>query len=229
MATNLEDTALAPFATITANDRLKSSFGAWFWGSVAVAALLHGAVIAFWPDMQAADYGIVSSEMAAVELPPEVEIPPPPEQIQRPAVPVLSTSVDIQEDLTIPETTFRDNPVSDLPPPPTAGSVDVSQAPTFTPYEVAPEFRDRAALARLLQQRYPPTLRDAGIGGTVRVWVFIDENGDVKNTRVVESSGYPALDQAATEVMSAVKFKPALNRDTRVAVWVQFPVTFQVQ
>ncbi|MGI9179437.1 MAG: energy transducer TonB [Longimicrobiaceae bacterium] len=229
MATNVQDATLAPFTRVTANDRLKSSFGSWFWGSVAVAALIHFALLALWPDMQAADYGFISSELEAIELPPEVEIPPPPEQIQRPQVPVLATEVNINEDLTIPETTFRDNPVTDLPPPPTAGTVDVSQAPTFTPYEVAPEFRDRAALQRLLQQKYPPTLRDAGIGGTVRVWVYINEQGQVQNTRVVESSGYPALDQAATEVMQAVRFTPALNRDQRVAVWVQFPVTFQVQ
>ncbi len=229
MATHVAETPLAQYTHVTANDRLKRSFQNWFWGAVAAAALLHGAVIAFWPDMTAADFGITSAELEAIELPPEVEIPPPPEQIQRPAVPVLSTNIEIQEDLTIPETTFRDNPVHELPPPPTTGTVDVSQAPTFTPYEVAPEFRDRRALERLLQQRYPPTLRDAGIGGTVRVWVYIDENGDVKNTRVVDSSGYPALDQAAIEVMQAVKFKPALNRDQRVAVWVQFPVTFQVQ
>ncbi len=229
MATEVADTPLAQYTHTTANDRLKSSFNAWFYGSIAVAALLHFAVIAFWPDMEAADYGIVSGELEAIELPPEVEIPPPPEQIQRPQVPVLSTDISIEEDITIPETTFRDNPVTDLPPPPVGGSVDVSSAPTFTPYEVAPEMTNRSQFQRVLMQRYPPTLRDAGIGGTVRVWVFIDENGNVKNVRVVETSGYPQLDQAAIEAMGEARFRPALNRDQRVAVWVQFPVTFQVQ
>ncbi len=229
MATEVADTPLAPYTHLTANDRLKNSFNNWFWGAVALAALIHFAVIAFFPDMEAADYGIVSAELEAIELPPEVEIPPPPEQIQRPAVPVIATDIQIQEDITIPETTFRDSPVTDLPPPPTAGSVDVSAAPTFTPYEVAPEMTNRTQFQRILMQRYPPTLRDAGIGGTVRVWVFIDEQGGVRNVRVVESSGYPALDQAAVEVMNEARFRPALNRDQRVAVWVQFPVTFQVQ
>jgi TonB family protein len=213
----------------TANDRLKDSFSSWFWGSVAVAAVVHGLVIGFWPEMTAADVSIGDRSITAVELPPEVKIPPPPEQIQRPAIPVISTNVNIQDDITISETTFSENPISDLPPPPTGGGVDVSEAPTFTPYEVKPEMRNRSELVRTIERNYPSTLKDAGIGGTVRVWVFIDESGSVKNTRVVESSGYPALDKAAEEAMKVVKFSPALNRDQKVAVWVQFPVTFQVQ
>ena len=219
---------LEPLVHTTANDRLKGSFTSWFWGSVAVAAVVHGAVIALWPSMTAEDMGIGDSSIEQIELPPEVEIPPPPEQIQRPAIPVISTNVDISEDITIEETTFESNPISDLPPPPTGTGVDVSDAPTFTPYEVAPEMRNRAELIKTIERNYPQTLKDAGIGGTVRVWVFIDESGNVQQTRVVESSGYPQLDEAAEKSMKVVRFSPALNRDQKVPVWVQFPVTFQV-
>ena len=37
-----------------------------------------------------------------IELPPEIEIPPPPEAISRPATPVMATA-DIDDDITIAE------------------------------------------------------------------------------------------------------------------------------
>jgi protein TonB len=217
-----------PYA-MTANDKLKRSFNDWFWGSLAAAAVIHFLIIAFFPDMEAADVGIRSTEIQQVEFMQEFEIPPPPEQIQRPSIPVLSTDVTISEDITIGEVTFSENPVSDLPPPPSGSGVDVSDQPTFTPYEVKPDFRDRAAFGRLLERRYPPMLRDAGIGGTVTLWVFIDESGVVKNTRITQSSGYDQLDEAARAVMQEARFTPALNRDQKVPVWIQIPVTFQTR
>jgi TonB family protein len=220
----------APYVAPTANDRLKNSFNNWFWGSLAAAAAIHFLVIALWPDMQAADVSIRSDQMEQIELVQEFEIPPPPEQIVRPAVPVLSTDINIAEDITIGEVTFSENPVSDLPPPPAGRGVDVSDQPTFTPYEVKPELRNRAEYGRALERRYPPMLKDAGIGGTVVLWVFINEQGAVTNTRVVNSSGYDQLDEVAQAVMrETARFTPALNRDQRVPVWIQIPVTFQTR
>lgn len=217
------------FVEPTANDRLKNNFNNWFWGAIAAAAVLHFLIIAFFPDMEAADVSFSSRELESVEVVQEFEIPPPPEQIQRPAVPVLSTDVNIDEDITIAEVTFDENPVSELPPPPTGSGVDVSSQPTFTPYEVKPELRNRSEFSRALQRAYPPMLKDAGIGGTTVLWVYIDESGAVQNTRVTQSSGYEQLDQAAQQVMAQARFSPALNRDQRVPVWIQLPVTWQVQ
>ncbi|HET7275655.1 MAG TPA: TonB family protein [Longimicrobiaceae bacterium] len=217
------------FGSYNANDRLKGSFNNWFWGSLAVAAVAHFALLAFWPDMQAADVSYTSEQLQQIDVIQEFEIPPPPEQIARPAVPVLSTDVNISEDITIGEVTFDENPVSDLPPPPTGQGVDVSSQPTFTPYEVRPEMTNRDEYARILTQKYPPMLRDAGIGGTVVLWVFINEQGEVQNTKVTTSSGYEALDQVAIEAMQQATFSPALNRDQRVPVWIQMPVTFQTR
>lgn len=222
--------AHAPYVEPTANDRLKSTFGNWFWGGIAAAALLHFLLIAFWPDMEAADVSINSSEIEQIDLVQEFEIPPPPEQIVRPAVPVMSMDVNLTEDITIGEVTFEENPVSELPPPPTGRGVDVSEQPAFLPREVEPTFRNRQAFGRALERAYPAALKDAGIGGTVVLWVFVTENGEVGNVRVQESSGYPQLDDAAERVMrETAQFTPALNRDQQVPVWIALPVTFQVQ
>lgn len=209
----------------TANERLKQSFGNWFWGSIIVATFAHFALFQFWPDMTAADFSFEAAELEAIELPPEIEIPPPPEAIARPATPVISDAV-IEEDITIAPTTFEDNPVEDLPPPPEATETDLSAAPTFTPFTVRPDLKNANEVRRALEREYPPLLRDAGIGGTVNVWFFIDENGRVMRTQVQQSSGHKALDDAALKVADIMEFTPALNRDKRVQVWVAFPITF---
>jgi protein TonB len=191
-----------------------------------LATVFHFCVFAFWPEMTAEDVSFETAELEAIELPPEIEIPPPPEAIARPATPVIAAA-EISEDITIAPTTFEDNPVEDLPPPPEeVTTTDLAAAPTFTPYTVRPDIKNRAEVARALEREYPPLLRDAGIGGTVQVWFFIDEEGSVVNTQVNESSGHKALDDAAIKVAEIIEFTPALNRDKRVPVWISLPITF---
>lgn len=212
----------------TANERLKRTFGSWFWGSMIAATVVHFGAFMFWPELTTEDMSFTSEELEAIELPPEIEIPPPPQQIARPATPVMATA-EIDEDITIAPTTFEDNPVEDLPPPPEEAATDLSAAPTFTPFTVAPSILNRQEVVRAMEREYPPLLRDAGIGGTVTVWFFIDEDGVVQDYRVSQSSGHQALDDAAIAVASVYRFSAALNRDKKVPVWVQFPITFQVR
>jgi len=110
----------------------------------------------------------------------------------------------------------------------TAPDVGLQSAPTFTPFTVAPRILNRDEIRTALQRDYPPLLRDAGIGGTVKVYFFIDAQGQVQNVRIDKSSGHPALDEAALKVGRAMRFAPALNRDVKVPVWVSFPITFAV-
>lgn len=215
-------------STETANERLKRSFSSWFWGSMIMATALHFVTFALWPDLTAEDFSYTAEELKAIELPPEIEIPPPPQSIARPATPVIAEA-DIDEDITIAPTTFEENPVDELPPPPDEIATDLSAAPTFTPFTVAPDILNRSEVVRAMEREYPPLLRDAGIGGTVRVYFFIDENGQVQDRRIDVSSGHQALDDAALTVADVYRFSPALNRDKKVPVWVSFQITFQVR
>jgi len=212
----------------TANDRFKKSFDTWFWGSVLAATVVHFVVFMFWPSMTAEDVSFDSEELVAIELPPEIEIPPPPQAISRPATPVIAAA-DISEDITIAPTTFEDNPVEELPPPPDEEAVDISAAPTFTPYTVRPDLTNEREVQRALEREYPPILRDAGIGGTVNVHFFIDEEGMVQRTLVAQTSGHASLDEAALRVANVFRFTPALNLDKIVPVWIAIPITFQTR
>jgi periplasmic protein TonB len=211
----------------TANDRFKKGFADWFWVSLILATLLHAALFFALPRFGVDEWAFAATELETIELPDQIEIPPPPEAIQRPATPVIAEA-SIDEDITIAPTTFEDNPIENLPPPPT-GDQDLSAAPVFTPMTVRPQLRNDRAVQQALMRHYPPLLRDAGIGGTVLMWFFIDENGRVQNTRINQSSGYDAFDQAAQNVASIMEFSPAYNRDQRVPVWVALPITFAIQ
>ncbi|MGD8699643.1 MAG: TonB family protein [Gemmatimonadales bacterium] len=212
---------------VTANDRFKRSAGSWLWGSVMVATVCHFGLFKFFPELTASDVSYGVEEFVAVELPPEVEIPPPPEQISRPAVPVVAAT-ELEEDITIAPTTFEENPVENLPPPPSDAS-RIGDQPVFTPYTVRPEIKNRREASRIVERYYPRLLKDAGVGGRVMIWVFIDTNGIVKNAQVQQGSGNSALDDAALKAAREFEFTPALNRDKKVPVWVAIPITFSVK
>ncbi|MCY4648696.1 MAG: energy transducer TonB [Gammaproteobacteria bacterium] len=211
-----------------ANDRFKKSFSAWLWGSVLTATALHFAMFMFWPDMTAANVPSDSTETRVVVVPPEIEIPPEPEAISRPAIPVITTA-DISEDITISPTTFEDNPVETLMQPRDEEAGSLIDAPAITPMTVRPSITNRRELQRALEREYPAMLRDAGIGGTVLIHFFIDEEGTVQRTLVAEASGHVSLDEAALRVAGVARFTPALNLDKVVPVWIQIPITFRAR
>lgn len=216
----------------TANDRFKQSYRALFWVSLILATGAHFALFDFWPEMMAEDVSFTVTELQAIELPPSIEIPPAPQAIARPATPIIAPG-NIDEDITIAPTTFEENPVSELPPPPSLldqrPTRELAEGPAFTPFTVKPDIKNRDEVQRAMEREYPILLRDAGVGGTVLVWFFIDEQGRVVRTLVRESSGYQALDEAALKVANIVEFTPAINRDKRVPVWISLPVTFTLK
>lgn len=226
----IDETRSAGAATLSgsANESFKHSFSPWFWGSISAATLMHFLVFAYWPSMSAADASVDAGATPLLNPPTEFELPPPPEPITRPARPVISEAL-LDLDVTIPSTDLTDNPARTLPPPPDAIETNIADAPMWTDVDVHPFIMNRDELQRALEREYPPFYRDAGIGGTTRVWFFIDETGKVVKTRIHTSSGYKALDDAALKVSHLYEFSPAMNRDKRVPVWVSLDITFRTR
>jgi periplasmic protein TonB len=190
---------------------------------------VHYGLLSWAPNIRVGELNWTTEELRMVDVPPPaVELPPVPERIARPATPVVSSAA-IDQDITIAPTTFEANPVESLPPPPSTipkDAEDIRAAPTFTPYTVRPELRNPDEIRRALEAAYPPLLRDAGIGGRVLVWVFINEDGVVEKALVKEGAGSPAFDEVALAVTPRMHFSPAINRDRRVAVWIELPLVF---
>jgi len=213
-----------------ANDRFKQGFANRFWWGTAIAVVLHFMLFAWFPPMSVADVSFGERSLEAVDLPPdEVDLPPPPAQIARPAAPVISSDAEISEEITIAPTTFEENPIALLTElEPVAEAEDVlADYEAFTPSMVRPEVRNREEVGRRMAQLYPPVLRSAGIGGTTRIQLWLDESGQVQRAAVAGSSGYPLLDEASLRVIEVVQFSPAMNRDRHVRVRILWPITWR--
>jgi periplasmic protein TonB len=76
---------------------------------------------------------------------------------------------------------------------------------------------------------YPENARNKGWEGTVKLQILVSTEGRVEDVRVVASSGYAELDQAALRAVRAWRFSPALQKGTPVAAWATLPITFDLQ
>lgn len=213
--------------TPTANDRFKQSSRSSFWIALIVATVFHAAVFMGSPVFALGpghDDDIAIQTL--LDLPPDVRVPEPPAPMRRPAKPVIA-DVQVEDHRTI-EPTIPQDWIRRLEPPQAGGRED-ARARELTPMDIAPRLLNARAVQRALQDHYPAILRDAKIGGTTSVRFLIDETGRIEETRIHESSGYEAFDQAALRVARIMEFSPALNRDQRIAVWVAIEIRFEVR
>ena len=141
--------------------------------------------------------------------------------------PALSGDRKIEAWVAFP-VSFQLRAVEEAPPATVGARPDPADGPVFTPFTEAPNLINREEVVAALEREYPPMLRDAGVVGTVAVWVFIDESGIATDVRVKDSSGQPALDDAALRVARVFRFSPARNGDQVVPVWVSLPIRFAV-
>jgi periplasmic protein TonB len=157
-----------------------------------------------------------------IPLTEQIKRPPPP---ARPSVPIPTEDEDVPEDLTIDETEidFNEEPPPAPPPP-----KEAEETPFFVPYDSRPEIIGGMAEVKKYL-KYPEIARRAGVAGTVFVQVLVDIQGNVIDTKVIKSLGNNGCDEAAIIALKKVKWKPALQRDKPVQVWIGIPVVFQLK
>lgn len=68
---------------------------------------------------------------------------------------------------------------------------------------------------------WPQADLEAGHTGTVALSFTVDENGAVKESAIVKSSGHPALDEAARSGIAKCRFKNGPGNTNLQYVWVQ--------
>ena len=185
--------------------------------SLLVAGLITGSYIEFQVNQR--DDAVDVIEVGVLELPFEAVEPSPP------VVEELRPPPPLPPPTRVYFFTKPDGSIGSV----LAAKRDISEAPTFTPFSVAPSITNRMEVVQAMAEAYPPLLRGAGIGGTIRVYFFIEADGSVGGVQLDQSSGYEALDDAALRVASVYQFSPAMLREEAVPVWVSFPITFQVR
>ena len=76
--------------------------------------------------------------------------------------------------------------------------------------------------------KYPEIAKRAGIEGKVFIQVFIDEDGNVVEAKVIKGIG-AGCDAAALDAVKQTKFTPGKQNGKQVKVQVSIPIVFKLQ
>jgi len=202
----------------TANNAFKAKYARYVRNSLWAAFFIHILVFVLSPEFTFKPYRLTEETFEVVDLPANIEIPPPPKEIALPQVPVEAAEGDDDTEDDIAPTTFDSFEDMPPPPPPSGGGGDVFLAfdePPVLEYYEAPT--------------YPPLARDAGIEGTVAIRVLVDEHGKVVAADVLNSDVTPAMEKAALAAARKCKFRPAKQRTIPVKAHVMIPFQFQLR
>ncbi len=88
----------------------------------------------------------------------------------------------------------------------------------FIPFEMPP------MVVKRVEPVYPELARKAGLQSKVVVKALVDKRGQVK--KVVPIQGHEIFHEAAVQAIMQWVFKPALQQNEAVAVWVAIPLNF---
>ena len=205
----------------------------------------------------APEVGMVESPAAPPEVaavPPAPEVPPPPPPMPPPpavveAPPPPPPPVDLAEVMLPPPpppAPIAEPPreVAEAPPerrPPPQQSARQTAAPqpvrlnaalqgmesfTLEGRTTPPEAADAA---RNRRPNYPEASRRRGEQGVVRVELLVDPNGRVVDVRLLESSGFSALDAEAVQTVRDWRFRPAQRAGVPVAGSITTAVHFRLE
>jgi len=151
--------------------------------------------------------------------PPEteqIELPEPP---ARPSIPIATEEEFADEDYD--EFDSRHEILGDLPPPPEPGGDDSE----FVAYDKAPTTK----AGKGINPEYPKLAIEMKLEGKVYIKFFVDKRGRVDRSKIIMQKGNPVFEKAAIDAVANSEWKPAMQRDMKVGVWMTVPVTFRLK
>jgi len=163
---------------------------------------------------------VTKPRIRAPEPPPEL----PPEKIikfDRAMIPAGKESTP--QDQSSPPATMLTEAEGNRTAPKDTGEKP-SPPPTLEPLrEAVPLYKQNPP------PEYPRLARRRGYQGKVLLEVLVNREGKVEDLRVLQSSGFPVLDRAATASVRRWGFEPGRKGDDAVVMWVKVPVRFQLR
>jgi protein TonB len=192
---------------------------------VAIVALHVGFVIALNAGLakQAVEtvFGPIETKMIEETIEEEEKPPPPPPKIETtppPFVPPPDIVIDlpVQQTTTTAITATTQKPVA-KPPPPAAATVRVP--PKQNPRRPYP----------ITDDDYPPQSKRLGEEGVTRVRLLVLPDGSIGDVQVVQSSGFPRLDETAVRKLKRWKVMPGTENGKPVQMWMDLNVKWQIK
>ncbi|HMB69451.1 MAG TPA: energy transducer TonB [bacterium] len=197
-----------------ANTEFKLGYRKYLDIALVISLSLHLAAFVLIPQLDINAYKTQIDELEVIEIPPEIESPPPPKEISRPKIPVETLDEDVEEEDEFEDTNLDLDNLPDAPPPPPPGGGD------FTVFDKPPRPRSQ------VKAEYPAVAREAEVEGTVIVGVWIDERGRVTDARVVQTVANGLFDKAAVDCVLRWTFEPAEQSGNKVKSFVHVKVEF---
>ena len=149
------------------------------------------------------------------EAPPAIVVPPPPPPQFVPPPPAFVPPPEVNVATPPPVSSSAPTAITIAKPPASAA-----------PAEVAP----KVDMAHSSQPPYPPQSRQLGEQGSVILKVLVDVDGRVLDSQLVQSSGYPRLDQAALAgVKSNYRFTPGTVDGKAQQMWYTLKFNWKLQ
>jgi protein TonB len=148
--------------------------------------------------------------------PPDEPPPPPPPTLDVPPPPfVPPPEVNIAQPPPRTNTIVAQSSVPTPPPQP----VPVVKAPPSVSLKVDGK--------RCRAPEYPAVSSRLGEQGSVVLQLLVGPDGRVKDSKLVTSSGYPRLDEAARKGLSLCRFDPAMDEGQPTSAWGTIKYTFR--
>lgn len=153
-------------------------------------------------------------EIAEPEPPPE----PPPQEDLEPPPPLADLSSDIGSvDIPIPK--FDTSGLGDI------GGTNTADGDMTMTDETVDE---RPRPVQQSPMEYPTRAKADGVEGRVVVSLLIDENGSVREVRVLESTPEGVFEEVAAEGVREWRFEPARYQGEAVRVWARQTIRFDL-
>jgi periplasmic protein TonB len=111
---------------------------------------------------------------------------------------------------------------------PGMGSMGSPAVPSRVTAEIAAPPDVKVAYLNNPPPLYPRMARRARMEGRCLLEVTVDINGIARSVRLLKSSGYDLLDQAALTAIQSWRFTPARHRGQAVAARAEVPIRFSL-
>lgn len=167
--------------------------------------------------------GPIETKVIEEAKPKQEELPPPPPKLQTPPPYVPPPDLDV---------------AVDAPPPSSAPTTAISNVSSTKPVaaaapaapDVEARFDPRGRYNAFPDSEYPSQSRRLGEEGNVVISILVQPDNTVGEVKVVQSSGFERLDNAAVEwYQKRGRFLAAMKDGHPIASWKTITVKFQLK
>lgn len=226
---------------------LKKAYQSNLFKGLAIAAGLHLAVIGsvllygYLTRVDVEDIPVITiRSITDLAPPPSVQAKPPQVQVEAPKIapPSVGIPKPVPDEMVTEEVTIatRQELATLINPASVQGSGSEGAALVIDipDEEFLPGAADFVAveqepvIIKRVEPKYPEMARTTGLTGTVVLRILVYKDGSVKDVIVVRPSGTNVgFEESALEAVKQWVFKPAIQNQKPVSVWVNYPIKFQ--